>query len=126
MTEFDISYTYSDFLLLISFYSALRYILSYVLTGEEKIKLFSNLPLRGQGNFSVNYLLGKYYCKFLKALKNSRYRQFLQLFVEPPCPQSGRLNKVQSTTVFYFTNSKFRKCPYISRFFCICKLLYLR
>lgn len=59
--------SYSDFYKRISFYAATRYILSYVLYGK----------------FSVKYLLGEYYQKFLRDLKNSRFHKFRILFGDP-------------------------------------------
>ena len=64
IAKFGITYTSSQFLLLISFYAAIRFILSFVLTGK----------------FNIDFLLGKYYDKFLCALKNSKFYKFAKLF----------------------------------------------
>jgi len=48
-------------------YTVLRYFLSKLL----------------YGNFDVNYLLGIYYNNFLKHLKNSKYNDYLNLFINP-------------------------------------------
>ena len=62
--KFGIRYSFTEFLLLISFYAAIRFILSFVLTSK----------------FKINFLLEKNYKKFLMCLKNSRFRQFINLF----------------------------------------------
>lgn len=74
MLNYSITYSYSDFLLLISFYAAARYILSFALSGR----------------FNIYSLLGKYYEKFLSDLRNSSFRDFYQLFVVPQVVTLGR------------------------------------
>lgn len=56
-----------QFILNIISYSMFRYVLSRLL----------------YGNFDINYLLGRYFQKFLKDLENSRFCRFLDDFIDP-------------------------------------------
>lgn len=60
----NVDVDYERFILLLSFYGSIRYILSGLLYGE----------------FNVKYLLEKYYCQFLEDLGKSRFFRFLVLF----------------------------------------------
>lgn len=67
MNKFNIDVEFDQFYGNITFYAALRYILSGLLYGK----------------FSVKFLLGKYYKDFLRDLANSRFDKFLMLFTAP-------------------------------------------
>ena len=73
--EFSIGMTYDQFLSQLSFYAAIRYILSRFLYGK----------------FSTKFLLEKYYEDFLKDLVKSRFRRFIILFVGP-IPTNSDIN----------------------------------
>ena len=65
--KFNITQTFKDFYMSVSFYAAARYVLSGFLYGK----------------FSVKFLLEKYYKQFLQDLRNSRFFRFAVLFEDP-------------------------------------------
>ena len=65
LEKFNIDFDFGNFLFLLAFYSAVRYILSALLYHD----------------FDVKYLLDTYYCSFLFDLNNSRFFRFLEFFV---------------------------------------------
>jgi hypothetical protein len=72
-----------QFILNIISYSMFRYILSRLL----------------YGNFDINYLLGRYFIKFLKDLENSRFCRFLNDFIDPSSQYMNMIN------IFFIKNS---------------------
>lgn len=82
--KFDIPFSFENSYYLISFYAGARYILSKLLYGK----------------FSVKFLLGRYYDKFLCHLANSRFNNFLQLFTEPQTVMLDNIPTVVDFSVF--------------------------
>lgn len=85
MITYNIQYMYSDFLLLLSFYAATRYILSFCLTGV----------------FDMKFLLGKYYDNFLLELRASEYYKFEQIFTNLQTVILGGVPTLVDFSVYY-------------------------
>ena len=94
--EFSIGMTYDQFLSQLSFYAAIRYILSRFLYGK----------------FSTKFLLEKYYKDFLNDLVKSRFRRFTILFVGP-IPTNPDINFKYFYKYFLYDTNGQKTCQYL-------------